>query len=310
MYSRVKADVKKFFEVRNKANEELYTTLSEEMLVDYQNVKKNLDSKLQALKEPPERLKMMAQWLRETQAVELLEAAKIFESEGDYILKRLWSPEKKWDSFLSHVQKDASDVCRNIKESLNKEGITIWYDKLADRIDNRGMTDGVINSNLFTFVLTKDYFKRPYCVYEYCLAIVAQKPIIAVLESDARFGGGPVDSFNLEGIFKHVLSHEIIEIHRTYWDAFIKYLHQRIEMTLKPNSAKLIKFGDKDVQPTNSKPHLEIENSQLSTDMSFVGGKDPLHGLIPKSQVSIEEKKKDVCESLGIKSYILEEEEM
>jgi len=147
-------------------------------------------------------------------------------------------------------------------------------------------------------------------VYEYCLAIVAQKPIIAVLESDARFGGGPVDSFNLEGIFKHVLSHEIIEIHRTYWDAFIKYLHQRIEMTLKPNSAKLIKFGDKDVQPTNSKPHLEIENSQLSTDMSFVGGKDPLHGLIPKSQVSIEEKKKDVCESLGIKSYILEEEEM
>merc|ERR1719419_1100396 len=222
MYSRVKADVKKFFEVRNKANEELYTTLSEEMLVDYQNVKKNLDSKLQALKEPPERLKMMAQWLRETQAVELLEAAKIFESEGDYILKRLWSPEKKWDSFLSHVQKDASDVCRNIKESLCKAGITIWYDKLADRVDNRGMTDGVIDSRLFTLVLTKDYFKRPYCILEYCLAVVARKPIIVVSESDPQYGGGPLKAFHLEGMFEHVKTHEVIEIHRTYWEAFAR----------------------------------------------------------------------------------------
>jgi len=237
-HSLAKSEIKDFCEARDKANDQLWSTLSKEMLADYQKVKKTLNRKVEALSEPSERVRMMTQWLGESRASELLQAAKIFQTDTDYILKRLVSPATKWDCFLSHVQKDESDACRNIKESLSKADITAWYDKLADRVDNRGMTDGVIDSRVFTLVLTKDFFQRPYCIYEYCLAVVACKPVIVVAESDARFGGGALNSFNLKGMFRLILSHEVIEIHRTYWGAFIERLRCRIEMTLKSERLK------------------------------------------------------------------------
>jgi len=238
LHSLVTSEIKDFSKKREKAIDQLYSSLSKGMLTEYQNVKKTLDRGIEALKDHSERLKLMTRWLYKSKVPEMIEAAKILQSEAHYILKRLGSPLPKWDSFLSHVQKDASDVCRNIQESLSKVGVNIWYDKLADRVDNRGMTNGVIDSRLFTLVLTKDYFKRPYCIFEYCLAVVARKPVIVVLQSDPRFGGGPLNEFDLEGMFKHILTHEVIEIHRTYWNAFVGHLHKRIQKTLKANPWK------------------------------------------------------------------------
>jgi len=260
LHSLRKSEIKDFSKRRETANDLLYSTLSKGMLTDYQNVKRTLDRRIEGLKEPSERLKMMTQWLVKAQASEMLQAAKIFQKEADYILKRLGSPLTKWDSFLSHVQKDASDVCRNIQESLCKVGVTIWYDKLADRVDNRGMTDGVIDSRLFTLVLTKDYFKRPYCIFEYCLAVVARKPIIVVSESDPQYKGGPLKTFDLEGMFKNIKTHEVIEIHRTYWEAFVGHLHRRIEKTLKANQWRSTKAA-KSFKGSNGKPLVSTDRS-------------------------------------------------
>merc|ERR1719334_2678557 len=91
------------------------------------------------------------------------------------------------------------------------------------------MIDGVVNSSLFTIVLTKEYFSRAYCVFEYFIAVIAGKPIIAVSETDSRHGGGSIESFHFSEMFKHILKHEIIEINRSYWDAFIAKLYSKIK---------------------------------------------------------------------------------
>ena len=186
------------------------------MLAKYQFLKKKLDARMEMLKVPSQRLKMMLGWLRASKVSAFVKAAKMLEAESGYILKRIKSPDIKWDNFLSHVQKISADVCRSIKDALGKDRITCWYDRNAARVDIYGMVDGVINSNLFTIVLTKEYFGRQYCVFEYCLAVLAGKPIITIAESDPRYGGGPFGLFELPELVKDILKYEVIEINRGY----------------------------------------------------------------------------------------------
>jgi len=222
------------------ANDQLYATLSKEMLEEYQNLKKVIHRKAETLKDPASRIEMMTQWLRETGGNALVEAALMLDTEADYIVKKLKSSMCKWKCFLSHVQSRSGDAVRNIKDALEKNEISAWLDKTANRVDMRGMIDGIVDSSIFVIVLTKEYFERPYCLYEYCIAAVAGKPMITISESETRHGGGPIESFEFIDLFKHLLDHEVIEIHRKYWDSFIQTLRQRIEGTLKSTSLKSV----------------------------------------------------------------------
>jgi len=233
LFLQENAHISSISERRLIANEQLHANISREMLNGYRVVKRNMGTKLEALKDPSRRMRMIIKWLRETKVTELVKSAELLEHESDYILQRMKSAVRRYDSFLSHVQKQSSDLCRNIRENCMKRGLSMWYDKTADRLDARGMADSILESSVFILVLTKEYFKRPFCVYEHCIAIVAGKPVITIFESDERYGGGPLGSFGLNEMFKHVLRHEIIEIHRSYWESFIVKLHDRIEKTLK-----------------------------------------------------------------------------
>merc|ERR1719320_204782 len=83
------------------------------------------------------------------------------------------------------------------------------------------MIEGVINSKIFTVVLTKDYFKRQYCLFEYCIALMAGKSILAIYEPDQRFEGGPLDEFDIPMVFKEtIMNHEIIKVDRRQWRSF------------------------------------------------------------------------------------------
>jgi len=147
----------------------------------------------------------------------------------------------------------------------------MWFDKSADRLDNHGMIDGIVDSNLFSLVLTTDYFKRRYCVFEYCIAIVAERPVITVAESDPRYGGGPLGSFNLHRLFKHILDHEVIEIHRTYWEGFISKLHTRIEKTIKSNAISRIVRQNSLQNPILKEQEIELLVSELSEEGRTIG---------------------------------------
>jgi len=268
LFLKQRGSIRSAFEQRLRATDQLHAKLSKEMLGDYQILKKEMDKQLEALKDPDTRLKMMTGWLRLTGEPELIQAAEMLEREKDYILKKIQSPARKWDSFLSHYQKESADVCRNMKDHCKTMGLSLWYDKSVDRIDMRGMTDGVIESSLFTIVLTKEYFKRPFCVYEYCIAVVAGKPVITVFEFDTRYGGGPLETFKLNELFKHILDHEVISINREYWDGFIAKFHSRIVKTLRSQEIRTVKGS-----------MLSMSSILSDNDIAFLGrelGKDGL----------------------------------
>lgn len=268
LYLLDKTSIEDVFERRRSANEQLYSSLSKQMLGGYESLKKEINDKSESLKDPVKRFKMMTQWLRGTKVTELLQAAQLMELSGDYILERVKSPERKWDCFLSHAQKDSADICRSIKDSLETKGISTWLDKCADNTDNNGMVDGIVNSNSFVLVLTKDYFKRRYCVFEYCVAAVACKPLITVTETDQRYGGQPITSFALSGLFKHVQKNEL-EIHRTYWESFISKLHERIEETKPDTIGSTVEGG---WNSWTICPHLMLHQDQFT-----ITNKEPNH---------------------------------
>lgn len=251
-----KSKIKNFYDRRCASNDQLYATLSEEILEDYKSLKKEIDGKVSSLKHPTWRIKIMTEWLRKMGGKELIQAAQMLDLEADFIAESLDTAKSKWNCFISHVQKRSTDVCRNIKDNLEKKGISVWMDKTAGRVDKHGMVEGVVDSDLFLLILTKDYFTRPYCIFEYCLAVVAGRPVITISESDPNFGGGKIGSFKLNGLFGHLIDHEFAEINRTYWNAFISRLYKRIKVTLS-ESPKIM------VRETLKTSEVVIDNEEV-----------------------------------------------
>jgi len=238
LFQLEKANINDYFERRCFANDQLYSTISKQMLGGYEILKKTIAGEAKTLQDPAGRLKIMTEWLRETKVKELLQAAQMLELDGDYIVKSIISAESKSSCFLSHVQTKSADVCRNIKIAMEKKGISMIIDKSADSLNKHGLVNGITESSLFVLVMTTDYFDTPHCIFEYCIAVLAGMPMIILAESDTRYGGGSMGSFNLNGVFKHILNHEIIQIHRAYWDSFILRLYERIEGMIKSGSVR------------------------------------------------------------------------
>lgn len=232
LYTKEKIDLDDFYKSQEATIESLRNTLTQEMSRRYQSVKKMADDNMKALKDPAHRIEVMLSWLQESNKKSLLIASKMVGSNAQYIINRMKSPEPKWHSFLSHVQRDSADVARNIRDTLLRKGMRMWYDKNMARLDCVGMIDGIIDSSMFTIILTKDYFSREYSIFEYCVAVVTGKPVMAVYEVDPRHGGGPLGSFQIPGQFEHLMKHELIDINRNYWEAFISKLENRIQSTL------------------------------------------------------------------------------
>merc|ERR1719184_363685 len=100
----------------------------------------------------------------------------------------------------------------------------------ASKLDAQGMIEGVINSKIFTVVLTKRYFERQYCLFEYSIAVIAGKPILAIYETDERLEGGRLDEFNIPKVFKQtMMNHEIIQVNRRQWSSFFSLFQQAIK---------------------------------------------------------------------------------
>jgi len=243
LFAKVKAGFDGFCKRRIEMLERARTVRNKEITVSFQEVKRELDEKVEALNDPSERLGTMIRWLQETNEKQFLKVADMLESHTGQIIKSInlslsKAPQVKWDNFLSHVQKFSADACRNISDVLRKNGITIWYDKEVDRLDDLGIIGGVVNSRLFTLILTNEYFERQYCIFEFCLATVARKPIITLREADERYGGAPLSSFKLPELFQHIRNHDIMEINREYWKPFTDRLTTRLRNTLRSDTKR------------------------------------------------------------------------
>jgi len=137
-----------------------------------------------------------------------------------------------FDTFLSHVQQYAGDLCRILQLELRPIGINVWLDMIAERLDSRGMIEGVNLSTYFTLVMTKGYFERPYPVFEVLVANILNKPIMVLREEDERFGGLTHAEFvsALPKPWITLLSHEILTVKRrgAFWTATIEELKKRL----------------------------------------------------------------------------------
>jgi len=237
LFRQEKAEIEANCKFRINALNQFWSKMSKEMLDDCRQSKRQVGSKINGLQNPESRLRLLVKWMREVKLDEMRQAANLLESESDYIINES-TTHGHWDAFLSHVNMETSYACRNIKDSLSRKDIFLWYDKTVGRSDNRGMIDGVRASALFLIVLSKHYFLRSYCLFEYCVAAILGKPIITIVETDPKHGGGPISSFQFPPMFKHIKNHDFIEISQTYWDSFITKLHWRMMKTMKKDHIK------------------------------------------------------------------------
>jgi len=232
LFTQQKLKIKEYYKQRQLRHDELYSKITKQMFENHRNVKKSIDDERARLNTPAVRLEMIIEWLQEAKMGSAMKAAQILRAESAYILKKLKRRERVSDIFLSHVQKHSADLCRNLKDCLEKQNISVWYDLTAGRLDAHGMIDGVTEARLFLIVLTKEYFTRPWCIFEYCLALAGDKKIVTVAESDTRHGGGPLECFEIGMPFGVIMKHEIMQLNREYWNAFISKLGKRLRNTL------------------------------------------------------------------------------
>ena len=107
---------------------------------------------------------------------------------------------------------------------------------MEDRLDARGMIKGVFDCKEFILVMTHDYFDRKYCVFEFLIAMAFKKPITMLLEIDTRFGGTTIEKMSKElpRLYCDILvKHEIVEINRVLFDAFVDRVGKRLQRPRK-----------------------------------------------------------------------------
>jgi len=241
LYDLEKLNILNYAVQKGQENDQLYTSVSTEMIRNYTSLKKHIECKAVILQTPEEKVNIMIDWLQKTEESELLEAAQMIEFESEYILERVNVRESKWDCFLSNVNKESGDVGRKIADALEKKRISIWRDKEPVRLEKHAMIEGIVDSEVFVIILTPDYFRRPHCVFEYCVAVLAGRSVIIVAECDSHSVGTPIGSFKSKELFKHnILNQEVIEINRSDWKAFTLKLSERIQSTIKFNAIKSV----------------------------------------------------------------------
>jgi len=210
-----------------------HTMLEKVIRESYLNKQRNWCDRMEELEDPARRLNKVLSWMKKYKDSGFVKAVQLLESEREYLINKVKLPEFKFDNFMSHVQKLSGDLCGRLKDALALKGMSTWYDKDASRVDKRGMIDGVVDSKLFVVVLTLEYFKRPWCIFEYAVAIVARKTVMTVYENDTRYGGDHLNCYKIPKEFRSLLNHELIKIDRNYWEGFFRKFEGRMRSTLK-----------------------------------------------------------------------------
>jgi hypothetical protein len=103
-------------------------------------------------------------------------------------------PELQWDDvrvlfhlFISHFQTEAADIVKVLCLETESLQCRAWIDMRADEITEPAMRQGVIDSEVFLLVLTRNALFRPFCIKEINWGIEFGKPFVVVVEKDGRF---------------------------------------------------------------------------------------------------------------------------
>jgi len=261
MMKKLKSSLEEAGVLRDKAKSEIdekYDNWAKNLRSNYSTQKKKWQNLKRELESSEGRERMVVKWLEKSGLETAPSVIKMLESATEMVAKRLRSTDLKFHTFISHVQKCSADLCGRLSDAMSHIGLTPWYDMNASKLDMQGIVEGVIDSKIFTVVLTKDYFTRKWCLFEYCIAIVADKPIVALHETDPRFEGGHLNELNIPEQFKQIMNHEIIKIDRRGWKSFLSAFEQAI----KARQHSVSVFIDR-VEGVKSSSNILIKNSDI-----------------------------------------------
>jgi len=247
--------------LRDKAKSEIdqkYGNWEKNLRSDYSIQKKKWQNLKRDLESSEGRVRMVVKWLEDSGLETAPPVIKMMEIATDQVAKRIKSMDLRFDTFISHVQKCSADLCGRLSDAMSHIGLIPWYDMNASKLDMQGIVEGVIDSKIFTVVLTKEYFKRKWCLFEYTIALVADKPIVALYETDPRFEGGHLNELNIPEQFKQIMNHEIIKIDRRRWKSFFSAFEQAI----KARQHSVSVFVDR-VQGIKGSSNILIKDSDI-----------------------------------------------
>lgn len=93
----------------------------------------------------------------------------------------------RYHIFLSHSQAEASGDAGTLYHLLEQIGVRAWRDMNQTDLTERGLRQGVYDSDVFILFLTNSVLSRPYCLLELGWAIEFNKPIVVIVETEPRF---------------------------------------------------------------------------------------------------------------------------
>ena len=104
LFAKKKTEFDGFCKRRSEMLERARTERNKEITASFQEVKKALDEKVEALNDPSERLRTMIRWLQETGEKQFLKVADMLESRAGQIVESInlslsEAPQVKWDNF-------------------------------------------------------------------------------------------------------------------------------------------------------------------------------------------------------------------
>ena len=111
------------------------------------------------------------------------------EQDGDIV-------EMKYHGFLSYPRGDGGILGANFYNVLhNNLGINLWYDMPITHTHSfEKMKKGILASDIFFVILTKDILSTQICQNAFAVAIEYNKPIQIIIENEMRFNGFDIDT--------------------------------------------------------------------------------------------------------------------
>ncbi|GBG34426.1 Protein NLRC3 [Hondaea fermentalgiana] len=99
---------------------------------------------------------------------------------------------QRYHYFLSHMQKEAAGIVKDLYLNLTEARCLAWIDMHAEDLTQESMRQGVENSSYYVLVLTRNVLFRPFCVMELFWAIQhhgdeSERRIFFIVEEDSRF---------------------------------------------------------------------------------------------------------------------------
>jgi len=203
--------------LRNRAKIEIdqkYNKWEKNLRSDYSTQKKKWQNLKEELEYSEGRVRTVVKWLEESGLELAPSVINMLDIAMELVSQRMKLMSLKYDTFVSHVQKRSADLCGRSRDAIAHIRLTTWYYMNASKLDIQGIVEGVIDFKIITVVLTKDSLARKWCLFAYSIAFVADKPIVALYETDPRFAGGHLNEVNIPEQFKQIMKYEIIKIDR------------------------------------------------------------------------------------------------